>query len=312
MQAAWGLASAAVDTSTWYAHRKDFMSVLGKTLIGRILEQRDPAQMLRLAGKALDLIEQGHLAIYSSNPAVQAALARSALDGSLTPAPGDFLMLVDANIGFNKMDAVMQRSLTYQVDLREPARPLAHLSVQYLNPVQKDVACVHQASYGDDPNQYAYQNMQQRCYWDYWRIYTPTGTSLLNSQVPLVPGKSLLTQQDWTGTVESSTELPGLQTFSGLVMVPTHQQQVISLDVGLPAAVVSTQAHQVSEYHLRLRKQPGLDALPVNIEVHLPDGAHLLPCATTATQPYSGTWAWQGSLSQSTDFVVRFSTQAAQ
>ncbi|MDD5368737.1 MAG: DUF4012 domain-containing protein, partial [Anaerolineaceae bacterium] len=312
MQAAWGPASAAADESTWFAHRKDFMAVLGKTLIGRILAQRDPTQMLKLAAQALALIEQGHLAVYSSNPAVQSALARSALDGSLTPAPGDFLMLVDANIGFNKMDAVIQRSLTYQVDLRDLAHPLAHLSVQYINPVQQDVACVHQASYGADPSQYSYQNMQQRCYWDYWRAYFPAGTNLVSSQVPPISGQSLLTRQDWSGLVDSSVELPGLQTFGGLVMVPTRQQQVITLDVALPAAVVSTQADGGLAYHLRLRKQPGLDTLTVNIDVRLPDGARLLPGTTPGTQPLSGVWSWRGNLSQSTSFVVAFSAPPAQ
>jgi hypothetical protein len=122
----------------------------------------------------------------------------------------------------------------------------------------------------------------------------------------------LLTQQDWTGTVESSTELTGLQTFGGLVMVPTHQQQVISLDVALPATVVSTQANGVVDYRLRLRKQPGLDTLPVNIEVRLPEGARLLPGTSAASSSSSSSWTWQGSLTQTMDFVVRFSTQASQ
>lgn len=305
MQSAWGAGSTTSDFSGWYAHRKDFMAQLGKAIVERVLQTRDPGRLLQLIEEGLALIREGHLQVYSTDNRVQLWLNRLGLDGSLVPGEGDTLMLVDSNIGFNKMDGVMQRALAYQVDLRDPEHPAGRVTLAYANPVQQDVACVHQASYGEETGQISYQNMQERCYWDYWRLYFPAGTALASAQAEPVSGSMLLSKQDWLGQVETLRELPGLQTFAGLVVVPPNANRQVNLYLKLPKEVVKIRG-EAGEYRLRMQKQAGLEQLLVSLEVLLPDGSHVQSGTTLGGNESAGVWRWQGTVRQATDFVVRY------
>ncbi len=61
-------------------------------------------------------LDERALQIWSTQPTIAAELAGLGWDGGLHPSSSlDFLALVDTNMGYNKVDAVVERALTYQL-----------------------------------------------------------------------------------------------------------------------------------------------------------------------------------------------------
>jgi hypothetical protein len=126
---------------------------------------------------------------------------------------------------------------------------------------------VHEATYGKD---IAYTNMFQRCYWDYWRVYTAPSTKLLNANVQSVPGDLLLSGNDWLGDLDLESDLPGLGMIAGLQIVPTNATRQIVLNLALSPEILTYQSGVIG-YQLTLHKQLGLTELPILIKIKIPN-----------------------------------------
>ncbi|MBE0688447.1 MAG: DUF4012 domain-containing protein, partial [Anaerolineaceae bacterium] len=263
MYESWGQAS---ESENWWANRKDFVGILGKAMLQSLINTRDLKKMIALAKVSHELLQTGHLMVYFNEPTIQSLLAEMDLDAAVQYQGGDFLYWVDSNIGFNKVDAVMIRKLTYEVDLTDLDNPTAHLTMEYEHPVDVEVPCVHEASYGKE---IAYTNMFQRCYWDYWQVYTAPSTVLKNANVEFVPGDLLLSGIDWLGQVDLESDLPGLGMVGGLQIVPTHSARKLELDFDLDPQILTYQSGIIG-YELNLQKQLGLNEIEMEIIVSIP------------------------------------------
>ncbi|MDO9085203.1 MAG: DUF4012 domain-containing protein [Anaerolineaceae bacterium] len=269
MQESWGQSG---DSENWWANRKDFVAILGKAMLQNLINTRDYKKMIELGKVSKNLLETGHLMVYFTDPIQQQLLADLNLDGAIDYQGGDFLYWVDSNIGFNKVDAVILRKLSYLVDLTDLNNPTARIIMQYEHPVEMEVPCVHEATYGKE---IAYTNMFQRCYWDYWRVYTAPGSQLINAAIQFVPGEYLLRGIDWRGELDLISDLPGLNMVAGLQIVPTNSLRQIELDLALSPEILSYQSG-VIKYQLNLFKQFGLNELPVIIKIKIPDQMHFV------------------------------------
>jgi hypothetical protein len=134
------------------------------------------------------------------------------------------------------------------------------------------VPCIHEATYGKE---IAYTNMFQRCYWDFWRVYTAPDSQLINANVQFIPGDLLLSKSDWRGDLELVSDLPDLNMVAGLQIVPTNSVRQIELDFALSPEILSYQSG-VIEYQLNFYKQFGLNVLPINIKIKIPYNMHFV------------------------------------
>jgi hypothetical protein len=288
---AWSPAPGQGVTQAWWLHRKDFMGQLGTAIVARLQDSSDRGLLLALAREGLALLRQKHLLISVDDPEASALLSGMGLDGSLQTGPGDFLMVVDSNLGFNKMDPRVERSLSYTVDLRQPGAPQAALIMHYRNTITVPVVCQHSSNYGTT----VYEGMQARCYWDYVRVVAPPGASLLGGGLPPTPGKFLLNGHDEPGTWTSAPGERGTTEFGGLFVLPTAQEAELRLEYRLPEGVWLEQPDGSRAYSLRLSKQPGTEGTPVTVTVLLPAGAQVREAADwTAQSP--DRLVWQGRL----------------
>jgi hypothetical protein len=75
-----------------------------------------------------------HIQAYSADPEIQRTVMDLGIAGSATaPAQGDFLMPVGVNSGANKLDAFLQRSVRYRVNLQPDGSAKANASVTLRN-----------------------------------------------------------------------------------------------------------------------------------------------------------------------------------
>ena len=302
MRQAWTPEPAQGLSPEWWLHRKDFMMQLGNVIIEKVLEAGDGPQLLNLAKSTLSMLEQGQLLLYFNDQTAQDALEQAGWDKAIHESAGDYLYLVDSNVGFNKVDSVVTRSLTYRVDLREMTAPSGEVTMIYQNNATGNAACVQVASYGNG----TYQDMQQRCYWDYWRLYSPGGVEFISSDAQPVPASELLNNEGWSGQVESMAGEGGKNVFAGLLVLPESQASSVDLSYHLPVTVLQSSAQSVFTYTLQVDVQPGLQGLPFRLVVLLPSTAQNIS-GTGGLQPgEAGSWSWQGILEKSISFSLRF------
>ncbi len=112
--------------------RKSIMPLLAKEITERI-NLTNPVTLVQLFMRALHALERKDIQVYFVDDAMQAQMRSAGWTGEVdTRQNGDYLMIVDANIGALKTDAVMRRSAHYSVDMTQDT-PRATLELTYTN-----------------------------------------------------------------------------------------------------------------------------------------------------------------------------------
>lgn len=285
-------------TREWWRQRKSFMGQVADAAWERL--RSGPVDWAGLARTLLRLLREKHLLVYFSDPRVQAILADRNWDGALRPGGGDFLMVVDANVGYNKANARIREGLTYEVDLsRWPLR--ATLTLTYTHTGPAGYPCVPESRY--DP---VYEQMMDRCYWDYLRVYIPQGSRLVDATRIPVPGEVL-----WSGEAESGEVIvrPAgegpLLSLEALLLIHPATQQVRSFTWELPDEVVSWQGDE-GTYTLRVQKQPGTSGHPLQVRIRLGDDVTLLTADPPPSAVDGPVLVFATRLDRDREFHIRF------
>ncbi|MFZ2226059.1 MAG: DUF4012 domain-containing protein [Candidatus Moraniibacteriota bacterium] len=158
------------------------------------------AQKIKLAEAVLLDLNRKDIQLYFKDADLQQKAQSAQWDGSVNQNwSGDYLMLVDANLGALKSDYYMRRSFNYTVDLSGET-PSVHLMVTY----------VHGAKQKD---------WMTKDYLTYLRVYTPSG--------------SWLTDTKNLGEKKFGDDL-GKKYFGTLVGVPLGQTKTVEFFYTLP------------------------------------------------------------------------------
>ena len=230
----------------WWLERKDFIPKLAQALLDKVLMgQADP---IALGVAALQTLDQRSIQLSVQDEALGAVLAAQGWDGALTPLPGaDFVAVVDTNMGYNKVDVMIERGLAYTVSWPTTAgeTPLAVASVTYTHTFEGPPnLCVPKPIYGD-----TYDAMIERCYFDYVRLFVPAGSTL--EDIAGVEDDSIGSQRGEKGT----------QVFSGYFKLEPGESKTVTFTYRLPATLAP------EDYALRLQRQSGTGPLPVQLDV---------------------------------------------
>ena len=264
-------------TEEWWEHRKDFMAALFQAALRRLEEEPEQVDWMTLAGALWDVLQQRHMLIFVREAGPREWLHARGWDGALRDAPGDFLMVLDTNMGFNKVNAVVQQSLEYLVDLSHPEEPRADLRVRHTHPLQGwQGVCRQEARYD-----MTYEQMTQRCYWNYLRVLAPRGSELIEGRGHPIPAEALLRGKPYDGEVIVSEE-DGKQAFGALMLLEPGRTLDTRLVYRLPADIIgSDSAAGRNVYSLTVQKQPGTQAVPLRVMVVLPADAQILDVSPT-------------------------------
>jgi hypothetical protein len=181
-------------------------------------------------------------------------ISRRTWDGAVKPGAGDFLMVVDANIRFNKPSAVVETHLFYDVDLTNTQNPTGQLSVVHDNHSSQDVDCIQWETTRTDERIYPID----ACYCNYMRVYTQAGTKLLDSITQTVPDAWMILNRGVKGHVDIlDEEIKGSQAFGTLMVVPRGDSLTTTMHFGLPGNVLENIPDLKQKlYRLTVKKQP--------------------------------------------------------
>ena len=269
------------DQSRETGDRKAFIGPLAETLLEELLNSDDLTLWQGVVEVMLIALDEHHILVQVDDPAIGALLAARGWNGAMQPGEGDYLMVVDSNVGWNKANAVVYSEIIYQVNLSQPESPQSIVTTHYTNPTPGDDTCRH--GYYYDP-QDTYQDYIERCYWNYQRIYTLAESDLLDAQIHTTPPEWFYRAEtipasvdilDNAGIYDENPE--GLQGYGNLLVVPLGEERQTSFTFLLPAErVIQTLGDGQRMYQLHIQKQPGTLATPVSIQVQLPAGAEFV------------------------------------
>jgi len=271
MRAAWNPGEAGV-TAEWVFSRKEFMGQLATTLRDRI--ENDPASVdwVQVALALYRALTGRHLLIFVDDAEVAGALARGGWDGALRESAGDYLMIVDANLGFNKVNPLISENVDYRVVLHTDGTAAAELTLTYAHQGQEQgVRCQHQPPYIGDLD---YEAIMQRCYYDYLRVYVPAGSVLRAALPHPTPGEYLLRGEPDDGQAATLSDEANKTVFAQFFVVEYGQTLTARFEYDLPR--VSRLDEGRWHYTLWIQKQPGTGSTPLSLTIALPPGSQLL------------------------------------
>lgn len=283
MRSYWASPEGAGQTGDWWLHRKDFLGGLVQALVTRLEGGLDSDGLARLAGSLRQALDEGHALVYIADPAVAMLLADSAWAGAVVTSQGDYLMVVDSNVGFNKVNPHIQQAVDYTVTLDASGRGRAEAIVGYRHTGQNpEIPCVQEARYDA-----TYEGMMERCYWDYCRLYAPPGSSLLEEQ---------------SGEVSVAPPEGDKEVFAGLLVLAPGQQRSLTFRY-FPGATAGMKDGTRS-YTLTVQKQAGAPPSDLRVRVVLPAGATLTAATPDPTLVTGGTVEYRLSLSRTRTFTI--------
>jgi len=271
------------DWSDWVARRKDFMPDLVDAMQRKVQDQPGAVDLGLLVRSLWQGLQERHILAYMHDDRASEILASQGWDGSILDAPGDYLQVVDANVGFNKVDPNVRREIAYSVDLRDPEGASAELAVNYRNESQRSVeACIQEVESLSD-----YEQRMHGCFWNYVRVYKNNGEQLESvEQEPMPPG-SLLSRYRFTaigdaGPDAGPVEKGKVPTGLFFVLAPGEQRDV-RLGWQFPSGLV-VQEEEGWHYRLLAQKQSGTGAIPLRVDLILPGGSRVISASPEPAQ----------------------------
>jgi len=286
MKAYWASPLGKGQTGDWWAHRKDFMAALLKAMMAKLEAEAKVIEMPKLLKALQKGLEEKHILIYMHDPITAQLLAENNWDGSLRSTEGDYLMVVDTNMGYNKVNPNIEETIAYRVTINEDGTARGEVTITYLNKSAKRATeCVQEAKY--EPT---YDQMMQGCYWDYVRVYVPEGSLLVETN-----GFEELT----IGPAEG-----GKNVFATFLVIAPGECRQISFTYDLPKGVLTDGSNR--KYSLYVQKQPGTSAIPLCLTFVLPPQARLTAVESNPTSMQGNIVEYQSTLLTDQRFAVTF------
>ncbi|MBP7060621.1 MAG: DUF4012 domain-containing protein [Candidatus Moranbacteria bacterium] len=210
--------------------RKTIMKRLAAEIMNRVATV---GNIPKLAEFTQNELRNRDIMLYFHDPALQSLVQSVHWDGSVaTDWDGDYLMLIDANMGALKTDFYIHRKLDYTVDFTGE-KPTGTLMYTYSNSAPR----------GD---------WRTSDYHTYLRAYVPKG--------------AVMTERKWINAVITRDEF-NKTYFGGFVDVEIHQADVpTTLTYTLPDTITA------ENYKLLIQKQSGVGTIPVTIHIKTKDG----------------------------------------
>jgi hypothetical protein len=280
------------------------MQGLAQAILDRI-QSGNNVSWVDFSSSLKQALDERHILLESDNSLITSLLAKHGWDGAIRPTNGDFLMVVDSNLGFNKVNAVVRENLRYEVDLSDLQSPTSTLTVNNQNNATGNPSCEQGADYGDG----SYASLINRCYWDYLRVYSRADAILTKSFPMAIPGSWLMGGKGLPAQVddlvdENNSRVKGYGTF---LVVPAGSKQAVTYRFGLSTAILKTVGSNII-YSLYVQKQPGTPANPIEIIVHLPINATILYSSLKA-EKNGENWIFTSDLHEDLQIELTFASK---
>jgi hypothetical protein len=239
-----------------------------KSISGDVVSDK-PFELMMLLR---DIVEAKDVMIWADDPSVQASLLDNEWGGALSSGLTSLMIIVDSNVGWNKTDRNIDRSVEFDVDLQDPAAATAKYTVSYENRSTGSNDCSYQSR--PTPEQANYENLKNSCYWNYFRVYFPFGASEIDWDDLYLPPGTIPERGGvmQVGAVTTELEFDENGLFlGGLIAIPPGESSEFVASYTLAKNAVQVSGNQLS-YSVDLWSQPGSLGRDTKMRIILPNG----------------------------------------
>ncbi len=252
----------------------EFLEPLFKSLLDSLYGDNVRSQAVELMLAMKRLTDSKDLMFYSTNSETQQAISRIGWAGDVPVTLHDRLVIIDSNVGWNKVDRQIEREFTYEVDLSDIELPTAKLSLDYENHSNAEIAAAGDCDTQAHVRSIDYAVRLHGCYWNYLRIYVPLGSKLNGGdQLPL-PSGSIASQVSELpiGSQTTALQFDDNGTYlSGLMNLEAQDSKNIDFFYTLPSSVVTSDEEGI-EYSLDVGVQAGTRGRTGSVAITIPAG----------------------------------------
>lgn len=252
--------------------RKEVLGDVAGEVLRRFMRDAGsrPEQAIAALGKA---VADGRLQLHAADPDVQQAFAAINVHGALAAPQGDLLAVIVNNSAANKLDAFMERRVTYDVHLQPDGSARARTTVDLTN--NAPTSGLHQDVIG--PNVPELEAGQNRTWLS---VYCAAECELVDATRNGAANEGLDPKQEL-----------GHPVFSTLLTMPSDSRERLQYWWDIPRAWQKTGGE--GAYRLTVRGQPTLPPTPVTVRIHPPDGMRVLSGPEMPGSDGVVTWAGQ-------------------
>ena len=283
-----------------------FIDLIWKEIFNKISEL-DPADWLNLASIVKEMLDKKNILLYFEDNDAQTKIIANNWGGGLTNQDGDYLMVVDSNVGYNKVNANLQVTYDYNIYISKGGETVGQLFLNYQN---KSHGFTNKCVQGLPIGYPSYEELSHGCYWNYLRLYLPKGSIPIAWSNLTLPDGSLYAQLDpfhekdtFTHYLESNKTVLG-----GLFVVPQGQQHSLMFSYELPP-LISNDKNSNNVYSLVVQKQPGTQDRNLNVSIHYPLEWTLKSSNQLPTFSTEGKSKYNSSLDKDFELKIVFGTR---
>lgn len=258
------------------AQRKDIIRDLVDQFIEK-LSAVSPLAWIDIIHSLTVNLDEKHILIYSNDASLQQSVELSGWAGRLTNYPGDYLMVVDANLASFKSDPVVERKINYEV-AETGGDLMATVNLSYQ----------HHGGFDWKTTRYR----------TYTRVYAPLGSELISSQ-----GAMLAPKNPSPGPVETGQEA-GKTFFGAFISIEPGETKTLQFKYKLPVTITDLVKNQ--SYQLLVQKQPGVVERDLTIRLNLGKTTKSWSPAGFGVKTDNGRIEWQTELRSDQQFMVNF------
>lgn len=231
--------------------QKAFLSYLSRAMLAKVfsISRSQWLDMLAFLGR---MGRERHLQLYFKDPALERLAEKYSFSGQLAQSDGDFLLVADTSVNSTKLNLILQPEI--QVALSFPGDGKVHSSVTYAltNPLPV-------WAQGRDPRLVS-TLMLQGVYGSYTRLYAGAGAKLVD----------VLVDRQSAGPEEVSLDA-GRVVFGRFFPVLPGKTASVTFAYVTDAGI--EQNGQDFSYQLKVQKEAGTEAIPLEFSVRLPSSA---------------------------------------
>ncbi len=293
------------------SQKKTFLTVLGSKFLEKVFSLQ-PKDMPKLLDAITLSLQNKHILLSNPNTQTSTLLEKYGWDGSLHKEKGDYLYVVNANLGGNKANYYIKNKMDYEVTGQTRDGVMrATLTLEYKH-MGKDLA------------------WPGGVYRNYVRVLTQKGTKLTGAELtlydkqgrvikmeeePVIGPKTLadLTEEETRGVFSKNTTNPanlitkavietqGAYTSYGF-LVDVTPQETAKLSIKYDLGEQFKQTKQSSNYTLYWQKQPGTVEDQITFKLTAPFGKTVTDELTK--KPYGNQFFTSGTLIKDTSFTL--------
>jgi len=216
------------------AERKNILGPLAKELIKQSVFS--PLKWREISDMVVRNLNEKHIQLHFFDSSLQNAIHSKGWSGTWPEPTGDFLAVVEANLGGMKSDRYIKRDVNYRLQIWE-------------NPEHNNYSLIGKVIV--DMEHFGNHNVPiSGLYKGYLRIYVPKGSELQKSNVD-----------------NQKEELSVYTSFGTIVQMNPGERKTIEFEYLLPGTLFNGR-----DYHLDIPKQAGTDADNYSVIIDAPQG----------------------------------------